>query len=280
MDRIKPVHPAVLISFFFLLLTLAFAHLPYTPTALFDLKIYTQAGRDILSAEGLYGSTSRYFNPPWVAAFFIPLSFIPLNYAQGILSASSFIILLYILHKWQVQPTKVLFCVISPPMMSLLYYGQIDILVLGAVLFSSRWYLLAAITKLQVAAGLILNIRRKEWVPALGIGAAFLSLSFLVSGLWPLSLIGQWSPVTTTWNLWRNIYPWPVLIGGVLIGLAYYFDEPRLNLAASPFFLPYTAIHSLIGTWIVACALLSTRKTFLLWAAFWLAVIYRGFQIQ
>jgi hypothetical protein len=145
------------------------------------------------------------------------------------------------------------------------------------VLLPEEWWLLVALSKPQVAVGLLFGIPRSRWLAAAGITAAALLVSLLWFGNWPLALIRQpLSLVQETWTYWLGLWPYQVPLGITLLLLGLSRKDERLLLAASPFLSPYATTSSMRGPWIAALLLLSRWQAAVVWLSWWAAVAYRG----
>lgn len=127
-------------------------------------------------------------------------------------------------------------------------HGQIDALILAAILLPQEWWMIAGLTKPQVAFGLIFGIPRAKCVRALLLTGLLLVKTLIWFGNWPLQLIRQPTPNRYDGdNLWLGLWPFQVPIGILLILLGISRKDERWLVSASPFLLPYTAISSLLG---------------------------------
>ncbi|MFN8379397.1 MAG: hypothetical protein U0452_12075 [Anaerolineae bacterium] len=248
-----------------------------------DWETYYYAARRLVAVDvPLYGTliTDNYYsNPPWLAASLVPVTLLPPKFGWALLSAGTLAVALLILRKWVSSPdlVRIISVLASPPMMYILLHGQIDVIVIGAVLLPAWVWPVAAITKPQVAIGLLFGIPRRQWLRAgIFVGLLFV-ISFLIWGLWPLELLRQPTPfVGAGHNLWAGLWPFQVPLGVLFLVLGISRKDERFLIAGSPFLSPYAALSTMIGPWIVAVSFLKTWQVAAVWASWWGAVLYRG----
>jgi hypothetical protein len=164
-----------------------------------DWETFHGAARRVLSGESLYETRithAYYSNPPWLAVLFVPLGVLPFKLGWAILSAASMGAALLLLHRWQpragmIKPVLVL---LSPPMIYILMHGQIDVLVISGVWLPAQYWAVVALTKPQVAIGLIAGVPRAQWVRAGLLTLGLVALSLLVFGNWIAAFLDQPAP--------------------------------------------------------------------------------------
>jgi hypothetical protein len=97
-------------------------------------------------------------------------------------------------HRYGGGMTGTILVILSPSAIYALLHGQIDALILAAILLPQEWWPLAGLTKPQVAFGLIFGILRAKWVRALLLTGLLLVVTLIWFGNWPLQLIRQPTP--------------------------------------------------------------------------------------
>lgn len=275
-----PRQNAALVIVLFAVLVIAFLVGPWPGGD--DWETFHGAARRVLSGESLYETRithAYYSNPPWLAVLFVPLGVLPFKLGWAILSAASLGAALLLLHRWQpragiVKPVLVL---LSPPMIYILMHGQIDVLVISGVWLPAQYWAVVALTKPQVAIGLIAGVPRAQWVRAGLLTLGLVALSLLVFGNWIAAFLDQPAPyVEAGHNLWRDLWPFQVPAGVALVLLGMSRKDERLLISGSPLLSPYAATSTLIGPWIAAITLLSNRQATVVFLSWWAAVVYRG----
>ena len=247
-----------------------------------DWETFYYAARRLVAADQpLYDTmiTENYYsNPPWLAAAIVPVTVLPPKFGWALLSAATLAIALLLLRRWAASPgiVRMVAVLASPPMMYILLHGQIDVVIIGAVLLPAWVWPVAAITKPQVAIGLLFGVPRRHWLRAALFTGALLAISFLLWGFWPAEVIRQPKPfVGAGHNLWAGLWPFQVPMGVLLLALGVSRKDERFLIAGSPFLSPYAALSTLIGPWIAAVSFLKPWQTLLVLASWWGAVVYR-----
>lgn len=247
-----------------------------------DWETFYFAARRVVAADGpLYGSLvthSYYSNPPWVAVAVIPFTVLPPKFGWAVLSAATFVVALLVLRRWNPAPgwLKMAAILSSPPMFYILLHGQIDMIVAGAVLLPPWIWPIAAITKPQVAIGLLAGVRRKYWLRAGLFTGAVLAVSFLIWGFWPPALLGQATPfVGEGHNLWGGLWPFQVPLGVLFVVMGLSRSDERYLIVGSPFLSPYATFSTLIGPWIAAVSWLKSWQVAVVWLSWWGVVVYQ-----
>jgi hypothetical protein len=244
-----------------------------------DWEIFHGAAQRILKGVPLYGEKvthGYYYNPPWLAVLFAPLGGLPFRLGWAILSVVSLVGVAAVVRRWGGSLIATILVLLSPAMIYTLLHGQIDGLVLSGVLLPQEWWILVAVTKPQIAIGLLLGIPRAKLLRALLVSGLVLLVSFLLFGNWPLQAYRQ--PRTfqdQTHNLWLGLWPFQVPAGIALLLLGMSRRDERWLIAGSPFLLPYAATSSLLGPWAVLCTVLTEWQALIVLASWWGAVVYR-----
>ncbi|MCQ3933134.1 MAG: hypothetical protein DPW16_22020 [Chloroflexi bacterium] len=260
----------------FALLTATFGLAPLTVGD--DWLTLDHAARRLVAGDSLYGIQDPHFyaNPPHVAALLVPITYLPPRLSYALVAALTLTLTLLLVGRWceEAVPLKTLLTIFSPPMFYILLHGQIDILVLAGVLLPPSWWGLVAITKPQIVLGLVLGIPRRHWVKAGLIVGVMLTLSLLLLGNWITDWLTYGSRLTAyPHNLWRGMWPFQVPLG-LFFGLqGIRYHNEKLLVAASPFLVPYAALSSFIGVWLVALSDLNRWQAMALWVGWWLVVL-------
>lgn len=245
-----------------------------------DWETFYGAARRIIDGTPVYGERvthAFYSNPPWVAGLLVPAALFPFQIAQGIVATASLVVIVVLTRRFQMNVAKMVLVLLSPPMIYTLLHGQIDALILAGVMLPSEWWPVVALSKPQVAIGLIFGVKRQRWLRAILLAAGVILLSFLLWGNWPRDLIHQPAPfVSATHNIWLGLWPFQVPVGIALMLVGLSKGDERQLIAASPFFAPYAATSSLLGPWLVSAAALETWQAVIVFISWWGAVAYRG----
>jgi hypothetical protein len=243
---------------------------------------YLAAKRLIAADTPLYGSLlshSYFSNPPWVALSVAPLTILPPKFGWAVISAASLALALLVLRRWDVAAGWVKAAAVlgSPPMFYILLHGQIDMVVVSAVLLPAWTWPVAAITKPQVAIGLLVGVPRRQWLRAALFSGVALAISFVLWGFWPPALLGQATPfVGEGHNLWASLWPFQLPLGVLLVVAGLGRADERLLIAGSPFLSPYATFSTLIGPWIAAVSYLKAWQVAVVWLSWWGVVAYQA----
>jgi len=154
-----------------------------------DWETFYYAARRLVAADQpLYDTmiTENYYsNPPWLAAAIVPVTVLPPTFGWALLSAATLAIALLILRRWAASP---------------------GIVRMVAVLLPAWVWPVAAITKPQVAIGLLFGVPRRHWLRGAVFTGALLAILFLLWGFWPAEVVRQPKPfVGAGHNLWAGL---------------------------------------------------------------------------
>lgn len=243
-----------------------------------DWLTLTLAAKRLASGQPLYGIQDPYYyaNPPHLAMLLIPVAYLP--YSLALLQATSLTLTLALLMRWCPEDAllKFILTLFSPPMLYILLHGEIDVLILGGVLLPPSLWVLVAITKPQVAIGLVLHIPRRQWVIAGATVIMVFVLTWLLLGAWWVEWLKQsHALVNYGHNLWGGLWPFQVPLGVFLCLQGLKYHDERYSIAGSPFCSPYATIGSLIGVWLVGLSFLNRWQAVLLWGCWWGVVVIR-----
>ncbi len=234
----------------------------------------------IIEGTPIYGEKvthAFYSNPPWVAGLLVPAALFPFEIAQAFVAVASLAVVALLSRKYELGILKLVLVLLSPPMVYTLLHGQIDALILGGVLLPQEWWFLVAISKPQVAIGLVFGVNRQRWLRAGLVTAGIVGISFILWGLWPLDVLNQPTPfVGATHNIWLGLWPFQVPVGVALVLVGIQKRDERSLIAASPFFAPYAATSSLLGPWLVAASGLESWQALIVLMSWWGVVVFRA----
>jgi hypothetical protein len=211
-----------------------------------DFKtFFLPAGEAILNGQNPY-SVEGFYNPPWLAAFFVPFALIPESIAWIVYFSLSITAFVLALRRLKLRPFCILLIMASSFVFYSLWYGNIDgFVLLGATLppWLGIWLLLL---KPQMSIGLVvlwaysaLLTSWKKFLLVFGPPGLVYFVCWII-GVHPAAL-----PIHQTWNI--QAWPWGLLFGVALIWLAIQHNDPVLGLSASPYISPYAAPQ----TWMV-----------------------------
>jgi hypothetical protein len=244
-----------------------------------DWETFQGASQRILKGLPLYGEKithGHYSNPPWVALFFIPLSLLPSRWGWATIAVLSAVILFILCRHWRFGRLKIILTLLSPAALYIYLHGEIDAFVVGGMLLPNEAWYLVAITKPQVAAGLLLGVRKEKIIRALAGTLIILLLTIFIFGFWPLKILQQETPfLGAALNLWVGLWPFQVPAGVALLLMGVKQKNEKLLLAASPFLSPYATTSSLLGPWFALAGFLESWEAALVFFTWWGAVLYR-----
>jgi len=199
-------------------------------------------GRTPYTVPGVY-------NAPWGLLPFAPLGFLPYPVAKALFVALMAIGIYSVpimlgFPKWA---TFLYLC--SPPVLFCLWFGNLDwVPLLGLLVAPFPFGVLLAMVKPHVGIGLVLfwMVTRKDRALVAAWTLACVALSLLFFGDWPRAFFTAMPRQVFV----KNVSLWPFgIVGGVLLlGLAVKWRKPVLALASSPFFSPYVLFYSYSGT--------------------------------
>ena len=234
-------------------------------------NFFLPAGAALSHGKNPY-TVPGFYNPFWLAVFFIPFSWLPERLSWGLFLSFSIILYIFALKRLGVKNLPGMLLMASPFVFYSLCFGNIDSFVLlGATLPApvGVWLLLL---KPQMSIGLLAFWAYKAgsigWKRLLfDFGPVCLTLAVF----WGLGWRPRPHPIYLPANL--SAWPWGILPGLVLTWLGIRQSNTLLALSASPFFSPYNSPQ----TWIVSL-LPAHKKPPLLFFGFllsWVFVILR-----
>lgn len=180
------------------------------------------------------------FNPPWLFPLLLPVAWLPSHAGAALLAVLTLAVLIGYAKDWY----KIAALLLSAPALSVLYFGQIDVIPLLA-LMAPAW---AALPLLMVKPqGVFLAALRRLDRKSVAFMVLILVGSFLAWGAWPLDLLGAPGPGGPQ-N--RSLFPWS--LGFALGILAWLKTHPEsehadvllclASLAASPYWAVYSML--------------------------------------
>jgi hypothetical protein len=234
-----------------------------------------------------YAVTGGYFhNPPWLVFFLIPFGLVPEVYGWAAFVLASFLILIDTARALGATKGGTIVALFTPPALSTIANGQIDILVLWGVALGIRarehenpWLLslglLLISIKPQVAGmvGLLLWLDSKDKFRPLILPFFVAILSFVMYGWWP----AKWNPVEAdvSWNI--SAWPWGIPAGALLAIVAYKYRSELVAFWATLLVVPYLAAHSLVGAATATVSKLSMTSSIVVVAIWWLLeLVFKG----
>ncbi|NMB88262.1 MAG: DUF2029 domain-containing protein [Chloroflexi bacterium] len=257
------------------LLVLAFALLPLPGGD--DWETFYGAARRVLDGVPLYGTRitfSYFYNMPWLAVLFAPLALLPFRWGWAFLSTASILIVFLLCKRWNLGAVKLVAILCSPPMLYTLLHGNIDALVLGAVLLPREFWLLAAMTKPQTAVALALGVLRANWWRTGLLTAGVLLLSLAWFGNWlPAYLAQPVDLIDKGHNVFRYLFPYQVIPGLLLAWIGWKRQDEKFWIGASPFFSPYAATSTLLGPLMLLLSQLKDWQAVAVVALYWVVSV-------
>lgn len=190
------------------------------------------------------------YNPPWLYVILWPLAALPESLGRGALAFLTVWICFEYLER---SLSKILLLILSPAFLAVLVQGQIDAIILLA-LMGPEWSSLALLA-IKPQGAFLCALRRLN-VLSLAVLGTLLAGSVLIWGLW---FTGLGSPRAAWFNL--SLFPWSVPVGLIVLYLLSCRPDLRQSDAllclASLCFAPYFAAQSLLPS--TAAAIRETK---------------------
>lgn len=195
-------------------------------------------------ARGASPYVPGFFNPPWAAAILVPLALLPTAVGKALLLIAGIAALAYIVYRLGGNHVTTALFVVSPPILIMLFYGNIDWLALLGALFAPPVGVILLTIKPQATIGVliywaILAWQRKEIIETFAPTGLLFAASLSLYGFWPARLLAV---PGFEWNV--SMWPWSIPVGVALVAYAVHKRDVRFALAASPFLSPYCTWHS------------------------------------
>lgn len=211
------------------------------------------AARAILDGQSPY-TVDLFVSPPWVAVLFIPLALLPDILASGIMFASILFSLIYIADKMNADKVSIIFLLISPPVIQLLWTGNIDAFVMLGLVVAHPLGIILLSCKPQISLVLIVYSLVDKWIQArrdhLTIHRMFIVLlsPILLLILLSFILFGWWIPEmfdVMTFNTWNwSLFPDLLPLGIALTIIAFRHRDSRYAIASTLFYSPHLTLQS------------------------------------
>jgi len=183
-------------------------------------------------------SVDGVFNPPWTFLILAPLAWLPSHVGAAVLASFTLAVLVGYVKDWY----KVAALMLSAPTLAVLYFEQIDVIPLLALL-SPTWMALPLL--MIKPQGVFLAALRRLNRTSIAVLFTVVAISFLVWGLWPLGIRG-----TPDGPHNRSLFPWSLgLTFVILLWLKVHPNSEHadgLLCLASVAACPYWAIHSML----------------------------------
>jgi hypothetical protein len=228
------------------LFLLARAVYVYLPGGMDWIFYFRPAALELLHGRSPY-TVHGFYYPFWILLPLMPIALLPAGIGVAALYVLGLLAYAYVAYKLGAQPVTLVFLLLSFPVMSGLYNGQIEWLaVLGLVLPKSLGLFLL-LSKPQTGLGIALFwfveiLREAGWSEALRkfvpVGLGF-ALSFLLFGLWPLQALGRISA-----GMNASLWPHSIPFGLILLIVAFNKRKLGLSMMASPLLSPYFTFHT------------------------------------
>lgn len=164
----------------------------------------------------------------------------------------------------------------SLPPFYIILHGQVHILILAGVLSPLEYLWVIAVTKPQVAVGILFDIVWSKLPKEVARLSCLFLITFLIFRNWVSPILNQPKPfIDQSHNLWLRLRPFQVPFGVLILVYGIRKKDERYKLLSSPFLMPYASISSLLGPWLAILSVLENRLSFLVLLSWWGAVIYR-----
>ena len=187
----------------------------------------------ILNLGDPYFKSGRVFNPPWLLAALYPLAVLPPRLGAAIVMTISILgVVAYVQH-----PVKIAAVILSAPVTALFLYGQLDGLLLWALMLPAWLGVPFLLAKPQ---GVFLTTIRRLNTKSVAATIGILILSIAVWGFWWQKIIG-YQPDQTV-NL--SLFPYSIPFGIALLYFGWKRDSDTLLILGSLCFSPYFMITS------------------------------------
>lgn len=256
------------------------------PIAYDWLNTYAPAALAVWNGQSPYDAVSIYFAAPWATLPLIPFALMPYSIGRICVLILGFCTFAYTAHKMGAKPATLALFLLSYPVLSDLYNGNIDWMPMFGFVLPPQIRLIFVLIKPQVGIGITIywfvenwriggvKLVLKTFMPAT---LVFL-ISFVIYGFWPLNFIGTLALAESTkenigldYN--SSLWPYGLIIGFSLLAHSIYKRKRRSSIMSSPFLSPYTII-STYGAPLVAL-INKPLYFFILWIILWLPVLFK-----
>lgn len=233
---------------------------------------YRPAALALLAGQSPYGITSEHFsNPPWTLLPLLPLALLPERIGWLALVVIGLIAFALTAVKLGASPVAFAAFLLSPLVIRVLYFGQIEWLALLGILFPPWLGLFFVLVKPQVGIGVALFWLVEAWrlgglrqvVTTFAPVTIALLASFAVFGFWPINGLTIYRETRLNISLW----PWGIVLGELLLARAWRKRDIGAAVAAGPMLSPYVG-NSFVA--VMAGAVRYERVMVVVSAALWM----------
>lgn len=237
-----------------------------------DFAAFYYAGATLLRGQSVY-TIAGYYSPIGVALLIAPLTIFPLLTAFKVFEAVSVALFCAVFFSLTDKWPILLLAVLSPFVLLVLQWGNIEAIVMAALLAPAPLAVLLALLKPQMGAFLAIYILWREWraegVKRALIVAAPAALMYAVS--FALDMFARPMPINAAWNI--SIFPFGVPVALWLMWRAFMRRDESAALAATVFTSPYVCL-----SWaaLIPASLRSWKWAAVLFVAMWAYVIVRA----
>jgi hypothetical protein len=210
-------------------------------------QAFYPAARALLRGESPYAAAGEFNLPAWSLVPLLPFASGSEAIGRGALCVLALGVLGGTAYRFGASPVALALFLLSPPVLTLLLYANLDWLVLGGLVVPLPLGALLLSIKPQIGAVVLLwcgieLVRRREWrglALAFGPLAALSAAQLALFGLTPLRATRLiQSPINA------SLWPWSIPPGLVLFALSLVRREGRWAMIAAPLLTPYMLLHS------------------------------------
>ncbi len=231
------------------------------------------ATRLLLHGQNPY-AVPYFHNPVWALIPLVPCAMLGQQVGGLLLFFFTLFTFAFMGLRFKAKPVALVALLLSPLLFYNLFLGNIDALVLWALLLPPPVGLFLVALKPQVGIGIAAYLaftswrdggwRKLLWTVApviLGLG-----VSFLVFGNWMTS--SSEDVLSAYWNL--SLFPWSVPVGLLVLAVALWRHRETISASASPFLAPYVSL----GSWSIALLGLLDSNLLMVGIVFGLWLLY------
>jgi hypothetical protein len=239
----------------------------YLPMSIDWRSFFRPAALKFLQGQSPY-EQAGFLNPPWVLCLLAPFALMPEPLGRAFLFVIAIAVILYAGYRMGGRLWALIALLLSPPVIALLFYGNIDwIVVLGLVLSPQIGMLLVAV-KPQVGifvlpVWILQAWQQGGWRQVIKISSPLVIvtlISFALYGFWPSHMLdtqGYENVKYMNFSLW----PYSIPVGLILLFFGLRRKQMEFALAATPCLSPYVLMHSWIGAFL---AIIRNQTLFIL----------------
>jgi hypothetical protein len=225
--------------------------------------IFYPAAQSILHLQSPY-TISGYINPIWTIVPLIPLTIFTVEISRAIFAVISLSCTFWMCRKLQIETKHTILIVLSASVLNGIFQSNVEPLLLTGTLLHPAIGLILLSGKPQIGIGYIIYQLYWSWKERRLI-QTFLPLGLLSMMLIPFIpeiIKASLLCVNSGWNI--SMFPYSVLPGIILLGIAIYKKQPLLSVAASILISPYIALYSLTGIQMAIAVYGGKHKTIML----------------